>query len=633
MYSLHKGYVPTKGKRSLIPFKGKTTQQLPTLEDVRHEEEYAGVLNDNAVLVDVDDLNQSDILLGIVEALKLQCRVYETTRGKHFLFLNDGMVEKSSTGTSVAVGLTCDFKVGGRNSYSVLKYNGAERPIVYDISENEEYQTIPKWLTPVVGTGGVSFVGMGDGDGRNQAFFNYILTLQSNGFMPEETRECIRLMNKYVVSEPLDEGELETILREGAFQKPSFYNGKTFLFDVFSRYLIQKHHIVKINGQLHLYRDGVYLDGHKAIESEMIQHLPDLNRAKRMEVTSYLDIAVMENTRPSSANYIAFNNGVYDLVADTLVPFTPELVITNRIPWDYNPQAYNPLTDHTLNKLACEDPNIRALLEEVIGYCFYRRNELRKSFILIGGKANGKSTYLDMVKTLLGEENTSALDLSELGDRFKTAELFGKLANIGDDIGDDFISNPAVFKKVVSGDRVNAERKGKDPFDFNNYSKMLFSANTIPRIKDKSGAVMDRLIIVPFEATFSKNDPDFDPYIKYKLREQSSMEYLIRLGVEGLKRVLATRGFTPSAKVEREIREYEEQNHPILIFFKELDVDIDVINKTSKELYRRYSEFCIGGNYQPLSNIEFSRQVNRHFGLDTEVRRINGKTKRVFVRL
>lgn len=64
-----------------------------------------------------------------------------------------------------------------------------------------------------------------------------------------------------------------------------------------------------------------------------------------------------------------------------------------------------------------------------------------------------------MIKTLLGFENTSALDLKELGNRFKTAELFGKLANVGDDIGDEFIADASIFKKVVSGDRLNAERK------------------------------------------------------------------------------------------------------------------------------------------------------------------------------
>lgn len=132
-----------------------------------------------------------------------------------------------------------------------------------------------------------------------------------------------------------------------------------------------------------------------------------------------------------------------------LKPFSTDIVITNKIPWDYKPDAYSELADSTLNKLACGDAAIRALLEECIGYCFYRRNELGKAFILTGDKSNGKSTFLDCVKAILGDRNISALDLKELGDRFNTSMMFGKLANIGDDIGDDFLqgSQVSVFKK------------------------------------------------------------------------------------------------------------------------------------------------------------------------------------------
>lgn len=207
-------------------------------------------------------------------------------------------------------------------------------------------------------------------------------------------------------------------------------------------------------------------------------------------------------------------------------------------------------------------------MEECIGYCFYRRNELGKAFILTGDKSNGKSTFLDCVKAILGDENISALDLKELGDRFSTSMMFGKLANIGDDIGDDFLqgSQVAMFKKVVTGNRIKAERKGQDPFEFNPYIKMLFSANDIPRMKDKTGAVLRRLVIIPFNAQFSKNDPDYDPYIKYKLICQESLEYLIALGMQGLKRVLTNQEFTKSEKVDKQVKDYEEENNPIIAF-------------------------------------------------------------------
>lgn len=629
MRSLHKGYVQTKSKQCLSKFKDVKPSELLTYEQAQKFPEFAGILADDVVLIDIDDYDQSEKLMNIVEELQLNCRVYETTRGKHFLFLNDGSFNTCKTHCQLAVGIIADIKVGCKNSYDILKFDGKERPVIWDIEENTDYSVAPKWLLPVKTD--YDFLEMGSGDGRNQAFFNYILTLQGMGFSVEEARECIGLINRFVVKKPLDDKELKTILRDDAFNKPVFFRNKTFLFDKFAQFLISQHHIIKINNQLHIYHEGVYEDGYGIIEGEMIKHIPDLNRAKRQEVLAYLNILIGKNSPTSPANFIAFKNGIFDIDTDDFLPFSPDIVITNRIDHNYNPNARAPIVDNMLDKLAVNDKSVRELLEEVVGYCFYRRNELRKSFILIGDKANGKSTYLDMIKNLLGDSNTSALDLRELGDRFKTAELFGKLANIGDDIGDDFISDASVFKKMVSGDRVNAERKGQDPFDFNNYSKMLFSANNIPRIKDKSGAVMDRLIIVPFEARFSKSDPDFDPYIKYKLRSDECMEYLIQLGITGLKRVLENQGFTMSAKVEHEIREYEENNNPIILFFKDIDIN-DVLNKSTKAVYTRYSEFCLAGNFQPMSNVEFSKQIKKYFDVEIISKRVKGDVCRIFVK-
>ena len=236
-----------------------------------------------------------------------------------------------------------------------------------------------------------------------------------------------------------------------------------------------------------------------------------------------------------------------------------------------------------------------------------------------------------MPKELLGEKNTAALDLNELGDRFSTASLFGKLANIGDDIADDFISNPAFFKKIVSGDWIKGENKGQKEFFFKPYCKLLFSANNIPRIKDKSGAVLDRLVIIPFNAKFSKDDPDFDPYIKYKLIQEESLEYLIQLGIKGLKRVLKNQAFTKSTQVEKSIEEYEEINNPIKLFFKEITAD-DVTNELTRQVYKKYTEFCLTNNFTPMSNIEFSKQVKKQFNVDIVNKTIRGKKCRLFMK-
>lgn len=625
-----RGYVATKDKKCLQKF--KNDEPLLTLSQARILPEFAGILKENAILIDIDNEEQSELLLKIITEKDVNCRVYKTTRGRHFLFQNTD-VQQCSNSSHLACGLMADIKSGFKNSYSILKFDGKERPIERDVNP-EKPCLIPKWLYPVKTN--MDFLGMQAGDGRNTALFSYILTLQSFDFATEQARETIRIINDYVLEEPLSEEELETILRDDAFQKPLFFKGATFLFDRFAIYLKNRCHIKRINNQLHMYRDGIYISGYRDIEAEMLKYLPFLNRTKRKEVLEYLELLCLENEAVTSAGKIAFRNGILDIETGALDAFKPEYIITNRIDWDYNPNAYDQLTDETLNRIACQDPSIRALLEEATGYCFFRRNELGKAFILTGEGSNGKSTFLEMLKHLLGENNYSTLDLKKLDDRFSTVMLFGVLANIGDDISEEFIVDPSVFKKMVTGEDIDAEYKGRDKFSFKPYAKLFFSANALPRIgKGKSWAsIKRRLTIIPFKAKFSPSDPDFVPFIADKLKTQSAMEYMVVLGVRGLKRVLENKDFSRSDKVEQELEDYEVLNNPVLQFMRGCDEEDYIIeNQPTNEVYQKYQEFCIADNLKPLSRIEFSRQIIKEMNLEIKFVKINKKTTRIFVAL
>lgn len=627
MQQLYKGYIKSKGKAAIEPFKGKSN--FRTYDEVKDLDGFAGVLADDTILIDIDDTEQSEIMMNIVEGMQLDCKVYQTSRGRHFLFKNT-KVARNRTHVPLAIGLTADIKCGSRTSYEIIKIDGEERFCEWDVEPGVKYQELPKWMFPVKAN--VDFLNMEAGDGRNDALFTYILTLTANDFSVEETREAIRILNQYVFKNPLSDEELEVILRDEAFQKPVFFVGSTFLFDKFAVFMKNQEHVIKVNGQLHIFRDGIYVNGYKQIESEMIKHIPNLKKTQRREVLDYMELIVEERSA-ADARYIAFNNGVLDIVTMDLLPFSSELVITNKIPWNYIPGAYNELADKTLNKLACGDAVIRALLEECIGYCFYRRNELGKAFILTGDKNNGKSTFLDVLKHIMSDENISALDLKELGDRFNTSMMFGKLANIGDDIGDDFLqgSQVSIFKKIVTGNRIKAERKGQDPFEFNPYIKLLFAANDIPRMKDKTGAVLRRLVIIPFNATFTKDDPDYRPYIKYELIQQDSIEYLIQLGVAGLKRILENNEFTKSEQVQKQLDEYETENNPIVAFIAEVGIG-GIENQLTSDVFKRYQVFCSDNNMNPMSNIVFSKQINKRLNLDIKVTKVNNRSVRMFIR-
>lgn len=624
-----KGYVETKDKKCIEKFKNRT--DFKNYEQVQSLPEFAGILAEDTILIDVDDFEQSELLFKIVKDKELKCRVYETTRGKHFLFQNPDIVNSNRTHASLACGIQADIKLGKRNSYSILKFNGKERTILYDTGVSD----VPKWMIPVKTS--MEFLEMDAGDGRNNALFSYILTLQANDFSVEEARETIRIINEYVLKEPLADDELDVIMRDEAFSKPVFYKGSTFLFDKFSVFLKNNHHIIRINGQLHMYKDGIYVSGQEEIEAIMIQHLPGLNRAKRTEVMAYLNILIRENTKTAPAHIIAFRNGLYNVKTDTFSDFTPDIVVTNKIPWDYNKYATSEAIDNMLDNVSCGDEAIRYLLEEIVGACMYRSNTLAggKAFILTGTGSNGKSTYLKTLSNLLTEKNISSLDLKKLGDRFSTVMMFGKLANIGDDISNEFVTDTATFKKVVTGETIDAEQKGQPKFDFKPFCKLLFSANNIPRMGkgSDSQAIMRRLVIVPFNAKFTSDDPNFRPTIEDDLKGQESMEYLIQLGIQGLKRVLESRKYTTSQKVQDELDEYEARNNPLLMFIQECeDEEFEVENEPTSAVYERYKEFCLSESLQPVSKIEFSRQMVKTFGYTIVNKTINKKKYRLFAK-
>ena len=625
MTELYRGFVKTRNKKCVEKFKDRT--DLMNLEQAQQLDEYAGILAENIVLVDFDDETHAKIAFDIVREEQLNCVAVKTSRGVHLYFKSNEHTQNCRTGASLACGLKADIKLGSRNSYAICKFNGVEREAIY---KTETLDEIPPYFIPMKTN--VDFVNMENGDGRNQTLYNHILTLQSLGLSKDKIRLVLEIANDFVFDEPLSHSELEIIGRDEAFQKDSFFDGSTLAFEKFSRFLISECHIIKLNGQLYVYKDGVYVQGHKFIEAAMIKFIPRLTKSKRTEILEYIELIMVEETEPAPSNLIAFKNGIYDIIQDKMLPFDPKHIITNKINFDYNPNAKSELVKNTMRKISCNNEDIIMLLYEVAGYCLFRKSEMGKSFILTGSGANGKSTYLDMIRTMLGASNISSLDLSELCSEFKNSTIVGKLANIGDDISGNFIPDVSIFKKLCTGEAITFNEKFKTPYQSESYAKLLFSANEVPRMGKgrDSYAIKRRVVLVPFKARFTKNDPDYSPFIKYELREPENIEYLIKMAVEGLKCVLENKEFTTCDAVEQEMEEYENQNNSVVSFLNNGDVKIE--NESVGEVYLSYSVYCRESNLQALSKIAFSKEIQKQANVVSRTTSVAGRSIRIFVK-
>ena len=612
---LFKGAIPTKNKKASQPF--KDGNNLLTYEQASPLSEFGFVLDEHTVLIDFDDQHQAEIFMNIVEPKQLDCLVWNTSRGKHGFFKNTkGEVEKNGTKVKLACALTADIKIGSRNSYAIYKIEGKERFIEWDIEEDGQYQEIPKWLHPITG-GSNDFLDMEPGDGRNQAFFNYILTLQSNGFTVDEARETIRIINQFILKEPLNDSELEVILRDSAFLKPVFYQKNKFMHNIFGDYLMRQDHIVMINKNLHIYNDGIYSDEGRLIPAAMIKHIPTISKVHRTETLSYID-AMAEEVCFSKPNKIPMKNGLYNLETDLLEDFTPDYVSKNKIPTYYNPAAKSAMMDKFLNDLACGDPSIRAVIEEMIGICLHRSADYDAFFILVGDGSNGKSTLLELMIEMLGQENVSSVELKDLEKTFKTAELFGKLVNIGDDISSNDIRNSSFIKKLASGNQINVERKGKNPFEMKSYAKMIFSSNSTPIIHDTTHGLNRRLILIPLNNKFPHNLE-----FKDRINTSENLEYLLKVGISGLKRILKNNGkFTSSDAIEKAGSDYQKLNNPVLAYLDELDHE-DLLNQPTEEIFLRFQVWCSANNNKyDFQQPKFTSEVLKITGFELKQVRI-----------
>ena len=305
---------------------------------------------------------------------------------------------------------------------------------------------------------------------------------------------------------------------------------------------------------------------------------------------------------------VGFENGVLDVDTLELRPWSDEDLIPNIVPHRWNPDAEDPgnVVSSTLMKMACGDVGMGLNLTEVIGLCMYRNSRhFPYCPVLIGSGSNGKSTYIGMLRSVIGRENMSALQPREIGQRFQAAHLLGKLANLGDDISCDYIDGDgcAIIKKVATGDDLYTDVKGGEGFVFTPYATMVFSANKFPRLGDSSDGMMRRLFPIEFNARFKRTDPDYDPLIADKLASEDACEYMCRLGVEGLRTVMTQGGMTPNEASRRMAEEIKTDNNSVLAWIEDCEIEAtDIVGRTRREVYEMYQDWCQSNGYSNVTS-------------------------------
>ena len=572
-------------------------------DEVKDFDNVAVVVPKGYVVLDFDTTADAEIMLNIINTLDLKTRVMKTTRGIHCWFKSPEDDPKNFIKNRLAVGIYCDRKAGGRNAYVKIKQDGRAREWIKKVKASD-MEVVPKWLTSVSAPSGkFSFKGMGDGSGRNQELFNYVVYLQTKGFSREEIRTTIQIVNDFVFDESLPDSEIATICRDEAFkpddviaeqiQKSDAKAG--FSHNDFGDQLINEFKIIEVNGTLYVYEDGYYQADDRIIENKMIELYPSILQRQRTEVLAYLRIKCHKSASELTTNPYVINlkNTRLDIRSGKCLEFTPDVIEFDRIPVVYDPSAYCADLDKMLNRVFCGDREVINLFEEMLGAVLLKHNRYQKAFLFYGSGSNGKSTILDLIKTFLGARNYSAIALEKVTDRFNTAELENKLANIGDDVDNVTLKDTGTLKKLFSGNATMVERKGERPYTIEPFATHIYSCNNIPRSFDKSDGFYRRWMLIPFNARFSVDDEEYDPMIVDKITAPTALSYLLNVGIRGAQRLIKHGYFTEPQSVKEALEAYKADNSTVLSWIDDKELNDDYfLARPRDELYSEFSDWC-----------------------------------------
>jgi len=410
---------------------------------------------------------------------------------------------------------------------------------------------------------------------------------------------------------------------------PSYFVDGTFIPKLLADELMNDYDFICVDGILYVYQNGVYMAiGDDYVETESYKRLGSKSRANRViEVIKY--IKAMSRTERSSLNtyidLINLENGMLNYKTGKWLEHSKDYLSTIRIPVKYDPNVSNSvITDWLDSTLA--DAECIQLACELFGYCLIPDTTMAKAFMLVGSGANGKSTFLTVLENFIGKDNVSKVPLQELSDhRFKRADLFGKLVNLFADLDNRSLESTTYFKTIVTGDSIDAERKNQNPFSFKPFARLVFSANEIPRSRDRSFAYYRRWCIIPFDRQFIGADDKKG--LANELSRPENLSALLNCALPELRRIFNRGSFSEPGKVKDALGEYEKQNDPVKAFVDEC-CELDPTSRIERGLlYDAFCRYCNEANFKTVTRNNFYQRLR----IFREIREVmNSEGRRMF---
>jgi putative DNA primase/helicase len=380
---------------------------------------------------------------------------------------------------------------------------------------------------------------------------------------------------------------------------------------------------IEETNDVYVYENGVYHNNAEALISTKTQEflVASRNPHRAMnnltrEVIGHVKRSTMVKREEfdNEENIICMKNGYFDMNDMTFHQHDPKKRFMIQIPIEYKEKANCPKIDIFFSEIVyAADQNS---LYEIVGLCIWKSTNynFQKAIMLHGQGCNGKSVYLSLLKSFLGQKNISARTLQELeNNRFALACLRGKLANVFADLPSKALSSVAAFKSLTGGDYQTAEVKyGKHAIDFVNTAKLIFSANTLPETFEETDAFFRRWHIITFPNSFEGRE---NPKLISELTTPEEMSGLFLKAIAALKHILAQGKLSNTISTAEMRTLYLKKSSPVQYFIEEMIVE-DANGFIQKEIiHAKYMDFCRDHKLISLNYEQFAKKFRAHMGM------------------
>jgi putative DNA primase/helicase len=341
------------------------------------------------------------------------------------------------------------------------------------------------------------------------------------------------------------------------------------------------------------------------------------------EVLKLLKIETYKNSDELKPNRYLINlkNGMLDIHEQITLPHNKNYFSKIQIKIEYDPGASRHKWEQFLNEVCLDDPIKILSLQDFAGYCLYPEIFIHKCLFLLGQGANGKSVFINTLQKIIGKENCSNLEIHQFSDKFQLGHLKDKLLNVSTEVDTKKKIESSIFKQVVSGDPIHADKKYRNPFSFRPIAKHIFSLNETPLITDRSHALSRRLIIVKFNKVFKEIEQNKN--LEKELTDELSG--ILSWCLEGLKRVIETEEITESDIMKKDKEKFELSLNNVRAFVEDECKLGEEFKVFKKELFDSYKEYCDESRIRPFGRNKFYDQLTKDFPSVTENKESGGE--------